>query len=84
MKTAPAIDLFPRRDSRIAAGAFWIRKAVPHRPPRKTNPEGWQAARIHGSMAPMPSDPFIREKFARESSTGIFAAPPRRSRIGKR
>ena len=28
MKTAQAIDLFPR-DSRIAAGAFWIREAVP-------------------------------------------------------
>jgi hypothetical protein len=50
MKTAPAID-FPRRDSWIAAGAFWIREAVPHRPPRKTNPGGWLTARIHGSMA---------------------------------
>src|SRR5260221_12898170 len=33
MKTAPEIELFPRHDSRIAASAFWIREAVPHRPP---------------------------------------------------
>jgi predicted helicase len=37
----------PPHDSRSAAGAFPVSKAVPpQRTPRKTSPEGWQAARM--------------------------------------
>ena len=37
----------PPHDSKSAAGAFTVSKAVPpQRTPRKTSPEGWQAARM--------------------------------------
>jgi len=39
---------------------FWIREAVPHRPPRKTNPEGWQSARMPHRFSCIPPSGYFR------------------------